>query len=96
MELKDDVLDLNFIRSLDKDLANDLLNVCILGVEEICKAANSPENVDDIFFKSLDKDQINAMYDFYTTMLDIFLENELYEHCGKLSDFIGKLKEFKN
>ena len=87
------IKDLEFIRRIDADLADMVIDICIINIEDLHKAFNSPENVDNKFIKDLSKDQLSEMLTFYESLLEILVEKEMYEECSKLSEVLNSMKK---
>ena len=87
------IKDLEFIRRIDADLADMVIDICVLNIEDLHKAFNSSENVDNKFIKDLSKDQLSEMLTFYESLLELLVEKEMYEECSKLSEVLNSMKK---
>lgn len=88
--------DLTFIEDLEPGMAEMIYDICLLNIEEMVKALNHPDNVDDKFVKELPKDKLEEMVVFYQSMLDVFVEKERYEVCSDILTVVESLEKYSN
>ena len=86
--------DLEFI-NVDPGLAEMVLDVCRLNIEDLNTAINSPKNLNDELAEGLTPEKISEMLVFYESLLNILIDKELYEDCTKLTNILNYLKNLQ-
>jgi uncharacterized protein YjgD (DUF1641 family) len=87
------VQDLNFIKAIDTDLADLVLDVCILNIADLHKLIKSSESLENKITQDLTESKLDEMLVFYESLLDILVDREMFEECSKLSDILNYLKK---
>ena len=91
LELKD----INFIKDMSPEFAEMIMDVCKISIDDTYKAINSPDSNKDKLIQDLNEARIDEMSTFYNSLIDIFVEQELYEYCSKILDIVDFLQKTK-
>lgn len=86
--------DLVSIREVAPEMADLILEVCKLNVEEMHKSIFSERNENHELMKTIDEAKRAEMIEFYNSMQSALVEHELYEYCDKLLDCLDYLENF--
>lgn len=87
--------DFKSIADFAPDLATMITDICILNVEETTKMIDSPKNTNNELLQEISPDKLGEMILFYNSIIDIFIDKELYEECVKAKYVVESLKKYK-
>lgn len=90
-----DSLDFSFVSTLSDDELNMFFEVLDLAIESMRDTvrddlANGSKNL-----SMLSLDQLDTMTDYYSAILEIYTDYELYEECGDILYILDSLKDYK-
>ncbi len=83
------VLNLDAIRQLDEKSSDLFFSIVTSSLDEMVSVIESSEAIE----RGLSEEQVADINTFYTKVLDLFLEKEMYEECLKVKKLLEYLEE---
>ncbi len=83
------VLNLDAIRQLDEKSSDLFFSIVTSSLDEMVSVIESSEAIE----RGLSEEQVADINTFYTKVLDLFLEKEMYEECVKVKKLLEYLEE---
>ncbi len=83
------VLNLDAIRQLDEKSSDLFLSIVTSSLDEMVSVIESSEAIE----RGLSEEQVADINTFYTKVLDLFLEKEMYEECVKVKKLLEYLEK---
>lgn len=82
------VLNLDAIRQLDEKSSELFFTIVVSSLDEMVNVIEAEDRME----KSLSLEQVADIKTFYTKVLDLFLEKEMYEECVKVKKVLEYLE----
>ncbi len=83
------VLNLDAIRQLDEKSSDLFFSIVTSSLDEMVSVIESSEAIE----RGLSEEQVADINTFYTKVLDLFLEKEMYEECVKVKKLLEYLEK---
>lgn len=92
--LNDDI-DFSFVYDLDEDSLNMFFEVIDLAVITMTDAIQKDIDGGEVYLSSLTAEQNSYMFMYYSKLLELYTEYELYEECEDIKYILDNLKRYQ-
>jgi len=87
-------VDFSFVYELDENSLDIFFSITDMAIEAVKEALREDALKDNVFLKGLSASQLEEMITYYTKLLDLYTDYELYEECEPLAEVLNTLEDF--
>lgn len=91
----DNDLDFSFVYQLDEDTLNMFFDIIDLSIEEMADAIQKDLEQGEIYLHSLSYERNVEIHGFYSRLLDLYTDYELYEECEDIIFILNNLEKYQ-
>lgn len=88
-------LDFSFVYELDEDSLNLFFDIVDLSIEEMYDVIKKDLDQGETYLHSLSYDRNIQIHAFYSKLLDLYTDYELYEECDDLVFILSTLEKYQ-
>ncbi len=90
-----DDVDFSFVYNLDEDNLNLFFEIIDLSIEEMADAIDKDLKEGEVYLHSLSYDQNIQIHSYYTKLLDVYTDYELFEECEDIVFILNTLEKYQ-
>ena len=94
-EVSADDLDLDFINSLDEDSLTMFFEIIDIAVVNMSDVIIEDLSKDEIYLKSLPLNQNLQIHAYFSKLLELYIQHELYEECEDIKFILSHLERYQ-
>ncbi len=88
-------VDFSFVYELDEDSLNLFFDLVDVSITEVADMIDNDIRQGEVYLHSLTLDQNLQMYAYYTSLLDLYTDFELFEECEEIIFILNTLKKYQ-
>lgn len=88
-------VDFSFVYELDEDSLNLFFNLVDVSITEVADVIDTDIKQGETYLYSLTPDQRNEMYIYYSKLLELYTDFELFKECEEIVFILNSLKKYQ-
>lgn len=88
-------LDFSFVYDLDEESLNLFFDIIDLSIEEMADVIQKDLEQGEVYLYSLSYERNIEIYGFYSRLLDLYTDYELYEECEDIVFILNNLEKYQ-